>query len=350
MRLFLLFSKAGKNRPWHQEGIIIHHKRDSLFLTIVILMKTPPGLIITFNPPIDFFTSLDTFYTQLDQIILVDNGSTPDARQLLKQEAQRRKSSLTIIFNDTNLGVATALNQGFRWALEQDFQQVVAFDQDSQPAPGMIATMLEVFSAHAEDGRLAMVAPLVIDPIVNIQARYLRPKNKFLFERASCNGTVLTNVTYVITSGSLYDLAAYQEIGPFRDDFFIDYVDTEYCLRARQFGYRIVIACNAHLSHRQGEREKRALGRYDHYPTFHPPLRWYFISRNRIPMIRQYAMRFPHWFVYELVASLYTLWRMLLFETPKKAKLQAFLLGTLDGLRGRLGKAPDTVLEKIGCQ
>jgi rhamnosyltransferase len=151
---------------------------------------------------------------------------------------------------------------------------------------------------------------------------------------------VLEDITYVITSGSLFNLEAYKDIGPFRDDFFIDYVDTEYCLRARRCEYRILVACEARLEHRQGERQKRALAGSDHYPTFHPPVRWYYSSRNRIAMLHLYAFRFPHWLTYEIVASLYTMMKLILFEPQKLAKLRAFLLGTLDGLRGRMGKAP----------
>lgn len=311
-------------------------------------METPSGLIVTFNPLPEFFTCLDSIYKQLDQIILVDNGSSADVRQLLKQEARRRKSALVVISNETNLGVATALNQGFQWALEQGFSSIIAFDQDSHPAPGMVPAMLEVYNAHSRDGCLAVVAPAVVDPLVNVQARFLRPKNKLLYERVSCEGNVLENVTYVITSGSLYSLDAYQKIGPFQDDFFIDYVDTEYCLRARQRGYRIVVACNARLNHRQGERKKRSVWGHDHYPTFHSPLRWYFISRNRIPMLRRYALRFPHWLLYEIVATSYIFMRMLLFESQKMAKLRAFFFGTQDGFRGRMGKATNTVLRAIG--
>jgi rhamnosyltransferase len=259
----------------------------------------------------------------------------------LTQEAQRRKPALTVILNETNLGVATALNQGVRWALEQGFQYLFTFDQDSRLSPGMVATMLEVLATRGEDEPLAVIAPVVNDPVVNIRARYLRPKYNLLYEWTSCKGGVLDNVTYVITSGSLYNLEAYRKIGPFRDDFFIDYVDTEYCLRARQHGYRILVCCEAYLDHRQGERQKRALVGRDHYPTFHPPLRWYYRSRNRIALLRQYALRCPHWLTYEIVASFYTMTKMILFEPQKLAKLRAFLLGTLDGLRGHMGRASD---------
>ncbi len=254
------------------------------------------------------------------------------------------RSKLSV--NGTNYGIAKALNQGFYWALEQGYSQVVAFDQDSHPAPGMLQTMIDVFSYY-DDIQLAVVAPKIVDAKVNFQARYLRQKNKLLFERVSCDEGVLENVTYIITSGSLHDLTAYQRIGPFRDDFFVDYVDTEYCLRARKKGYKLVVACQAQLNHRQGERQERVLWGSDHYPTFHSPLRWYYISRNRIQMLKNYAIRFPHWLTYEIVASVYTFLRMLLFETKKIVKLRALVRGTLDGILGRMGKAPEDVIKQL---
>ena len=310
-------------------------------------MEIPPGLIVTLNPPSNFFSCLDSFYTQLDQLVIVDNGSNTDTCHLLEQEAKRRGSSLSVIFNETNLGIATALNQGFGWAIEKGCGHIIAFDQDSQPFPGMISTMLELSSLRAENNHVAVVAPVVVDSQVSVQARYLRPRFKFLFERVSCQGDMLVDVTYVITSGALYNLVVYQKVGPFRNDFFIDYVDTEYCLRARENGYTIVVACKAHLNHRQGDRQKRLLLGSEHYPTFHSPRRWYFISRNRIPMIRLYALRFPHWFLYELVASLYIFMKMLLFEPQKMDKLRAVFHGTLDGLRGRMGNVAGVGLEAI---
>jgi len=312
-----------------------------------IIMNLPLGIIVTYNPLPDFFTRLNMFYTQLDQILVVDNGSDLNINNLLKQEEIQRGAAFKVIHNETNHGVAKALNQGFFWALEHGHSQVVTFDQDSHPAPEMLQTMLDVYSDHNRDGQLAVVAPKVVDTAVNIQTRYLRRRDSLLFERVSCDENVLENVTYVITSGSLYDLTAYQKLGPFRDDFFIDYVDTEYCLRAWERGYKIIVACRAQLNHRQGERQKRDLWGNDHYPTFHSPLRWYYISRNRIQMLKSYAIRFPHWLTYEIVASVYIFLRMLLFETNKIAKLWAFSRGTLDGVIGRMGKAPEIVIKKF---
>ena len=81
-------------------------------------MKKTLGLIVTFNPSPDFFERLNSFFIQLNHIIIVDNGSNLEMCHLLKLEAQKQNFSLTILFNKTNLGIATALNQGFQWAIK----------------------------------------------------------------------------------------------------------------------------------------------------------------------------------------------------------------------------------------
>ena len=44
----------------------------------------------------------------------------------------------------------------------------------------------------------------------------------------------------MITSGSLLALAVFRRVGPMREDFFIDAVDFQYCLRLRRHGYKVI--------------------------------------------------------------------------------------------------------------
>lgn len=295
------------------------------------------GIIVTFNPPNDLFSNINIFLEQLDHVVIVDNGSRSEKRLLLEQEASRRKSSLTIIFNDDNLGVATALNQGFQWGIDHSFDSVITFDQDSMPTPGMVQELLNTYNSHPNRESIAIVAPRIEAFHANIRARYLRARSSFLFERVSCKNFSIENVLIVITSGSIHNLNAYKKLGTFRDDFFVDYVDTEYCLRVKQHGYEIIVACHAVLKHRLGNQQTKYLGPFTLHPTFHSPLRWYYINRNRIAMLRQYALKFPPWLMYDLMAGCYALLKLLLFEDKKPEKLLAVILGIIDGFLGHMG-------------
>lgn len=248
--------------------------------------------------------------------------------------------SVFLLQNQQNLGIAAALNQGLRYASDLACEWALTLDQDSNPAPDMVMRQIEAYRQAKEPDRLCIVAPRVINRGLGTEARYLRNAFGPFYARVPCEGDALEEVTTVISSGSLIRLEAFRELGGFRDDFFIDYVDTEFCLRALSRGYRIIVACGARLEHQLGQRTRESVGPLTFYPTHHSPVRWYYMSRNRIPMIRTYGFRFPHWLSYEIVAGFYVLLRMLLTEDERAEKLKAFFRGTGDGLRGRMGPMP----------
>lgn len=301
-------------------------------------MKKTPAIVITYNPSQDLGRHLDILYEQFDQIILVDNGSVPDVRQEIAAQVQRRGSKLITILNSHNLGIATALNQGFSLSIQMKYDHVIVLDQDSIPLPGMREALTQAWEQHPNREKLAVVGSAIMEEILNQPAKYIRSGRNFFFERVLCNGGILRNITFVITSGSLYSLDHYQRIGPFREDFFIDAVDTEYCLRAVSRGYEISVACNAHLLHKLGHRQKKMLAGFEYYPTLHAPLRWYYISRNRIVLLQKYSWRFPHWFFYEIGVGIKSFAKLLFLEDQRLLKLRAVVVGTRDGLLGRMGK------------
>lgn len=172
-----------------------------------------------YNSSPGFFDNLNGLKTQFDQLIIIDNASNPEIRDLFWQIGQKNQGNIDTIFNEINLGIATALNQGFARLLERGCDSAFALDQDSRPAPGMITTIIDTFNSHPHREKIAIVAPMVVDPIVGLKGRYLRPRSRFLFERTHCADQILENVSTVIASGSLYNLKAYKKIGSFRDDF-----------------------------------------------------------------------------------------------------------------------------------
>lgn len=300
------------------------------------MIKTP-GLVITFNPPPDFFQNLKILLEQFDVVFLIDNDSNRETRLRLEQEALQNSPRLQVSFNDKNKGIAAALNQGFRWAMEQGYDHIIAFDQDSLPASNMTSELLAIYRTHPARERIAILAPQIQDAVTGERITYLKKRGAFSMQRVSCQTGTLEDISLVITSGSLNNLKAYEKIGPFRDDFFIDYVDTEYCLRAARHGYKIAVACKAVLHHRLGDQQKKQIGSLTLRPTFHPPLRWYYINRNRIVMLGMYAFKAPHWALYEVMVGSYAFLKMLLYEDRKLQKILAVIMGISDGLFRRMG-------------
>jgi rhamnosyltransferase len=203
----------------------------------------------------------------------------------------------------------------------------MTLDQDALPAPDMVSELCRAYSLLEGGKGIAILAPQLHDPQIDRWAPFLKPVVGPLYRRSVCRGEVLSGVTTAVTAGVLMRLDVMDEIGGFREDFFIDYVDAEFCLRARSHGFKIAVACNVRMQHRLGDRDEQRRGPFIFFPTHHPPERRYYFGRNRMPMLWMYVLRFPHWFLYDLVAGTYGMIRMLLTESQRKQKPLAFLRG-----------------------
>lgn len=186
-----------------------------------------------------------------------------------------------------------------------------------------------------------MVGANCRDPVNPVAKHlWLRPKIGFpFFERVVCKRLGDCGTTAVITSGTLTNAVVFEEIGPFRDELFIDLVDTEYCLRARRAGYRIVGACGATLVHRIGETRARSVLGIRIVATHHAPVRRYYLFRNSTIVMCKYFGIYPHWIIYHGLVLGQTLLGTILLERRKLATLRACYLGIYDGIRRKLGPA-----------
>lgn len=308
-------------------------------------LPVPPpvcGIVVSFHPDAEVPANLAAVAAQCAAVVVVDNGSSAEARAGLAAVP-----GVTLVPLGENLGVAVALNRGAARARELGCEWAVLFDQDSRPEPGMIAAL---WAAHLRHPAVGIVGPCVWEEGGNAERyRWVRPHPRWpgCFQRVACTGTDLTGVTMLITSGSLIDLGLWRQLGGFIDGLFIDYVDVDYCLGVRAAGRDIVVAAAARLRHRLGaRREARLLGR-DFRPMHHAAFRHYYMARNRIFVWRRFARRFPHWALFDLGFAGFNLLRVLLFEDRKFAKLRAMTRGAWDGLRGRAGPMPERVAETL---
>jgi GT2 family glycosyltransferase len=140
----------------------------------------------------------------------------------------------------------------------------------------------------------------------------------------------------VIASGSLTRRAVVERIGLPRADFFMDFFDFEYCLRARSQGYKIAVINRAILDHKIGNARVVKLVGYSRLWPAYPPWREYYMSRN---------MAYAAWLLYPNDGTKRFVVRhlarhaagILLFGSKKLACLGKMAQGFWDGCHSRLG-------------
>lgn len=278
------------------------------------------AVIVTYNPQPTFIDNIVAVAEQVGHVVVVDNGSCGETQQHL-QELETRLGC-KVIRNHQNLGIAAALNLGVNHAIEAGFDWIATFDQDSHVSDGFISQMLETYQQAAHPEKVAIVAPTYVDRESGIRVQSTQRSN----------GEIITTMT----SGSMIPTSAIQVLGAFDESLYMDYVDTDFCLRARQKGM-LIPQSPAVLSHSLGRTTfHRFLGiRFG--VTNHSANRRYYITRNRLRLLKRYAADWP-WVWREIKAMLLQSAKVVLIEDDKGRKIRAMVAGTFDGLSGKVGK------------
>lgn len=297
-------------------------------------MTTVHAIIVTYHPdPAQLDRLLSALAPQVQGGIVVNNGSH---QPLPKAALQSRGFDLLSL--DGNRGIAAALNAGFDWALGQGAEFVITFDQDSEPAPDMVATMVQAWRGLTRQGiKIGAMGPQQHDRRSAQYAAFLAPIRWRRCTVTPSAGQVV-EVDHLITSGCLTTVDVWRAVGPFREDFFIDYVDIEWNLRQRAAGYRLYGLGGAVLHHAVGDEVHNWRGQ--HIPH-HSPLRHYYLLRNGAHL--QKLAHIPlAWKVSDAIHLLKVFVYFSLTGRPRRAHVVAMARGVWDGWRNRLGPARET--------
>lgn len=300
-------------------------------------------VVVTYQPAGEVEARLTAMASQGGLMVVVDNASDEPMRGELREMCDRH--GWMFLANDANLGVGAALNRGVRHLAEAGAQWALLFDQDSNPPAGMAERVLSASSRHAKVESVAVVGAGFVDAGTGRMHRVLGKSRAlpFLFRKVPPVEGEFSEVSMVITSGSLARVRYFVELGGFDEGLFIDYVDTDFCLRCLERGLVVGAVGETRFEHRLGERTIRTFLGFKIQPTNHSALRHYYIARNRIHMWRRHSVRVPHWAVFDACCTVLWLARIICAETMRRKKLLAMWLGTLAGLAGRLGPCPVSV-------
>ncbi|MBI3875963.1 MAG: glycosyltransferase family 2 protein [Verrucomicrobia bacterium] len=288
------------------------------------------AIVVTFNPPPDVAANVAALLPQVDALVIVDNASRPAAKVLL--EPLRAEAKVNFIFNAENLGIGAALNQGVRFAQERGFEWIASFDQDSRAPADYLRTLLDARAAFPQPERVAVVAPRYRDNAAGTlhSFAYGRPPEHELF----------AVVRTTITSGNLLPAKLFAAAGFFREDFFIDYVDHEFCLRCRRAGWVILEARRAMLDHRLGAPTRHKFLWMRPQVFNRSPARHYYIARNRLMTYRLHGGLDWAWMLRDAKEFLRETAKLILLEADKGPKLRALGQGIWHAVTGRLGPRP----------
>ena len=264
----------------------------------------------------------------------MDNASTDGTSALLAD----RYPQVKVLRMSENLGVGGGAAAGLAYAaLERRHDWIWTFDADSAPNDDTLEVLLEATESLGNtDGEVGMAAPLPIHQETGTCYPPLLWRDGYVKPSAELLRQPIWFADLVIGSGCMVRREVVEKVGLPRADFFMYFLDYEYCLRVRSHGYKIAVVTRSHFSHAIGNGRRVRLPGYSRLWPDYAPWREYYLSRN---------MAYTAWWLYPSRGTKTFVVRhlarhaggVLLFSSNKLASLKKMAQGFWDGHQATLG-------------
>lgn len=280
---------------------------------------------VTYEPNFNLLRrSIESISNQVEMVILIDNS-------IKNNEVKFFESVNVKVFNlGQNIGIAAAQNIGIKKSIELGAEYIVLSDQDTTYPPDYVKKMLAVFNKYED---IAAVAPKFIDSQKKSVDGFISLTPVFFKQFFPPSG--LHEVLQAIASGKVIKTSVLSKVGLMDADLFIDWVDLEWCWRARAAGFKIIGNADVAIQHQLGD------GSVDigfREVNLRSPMRHYYITRNAFYLaLYSKVLDVPHRINLFFRSFRYIVGFPVLAK-PRLKNLKAVTLGFYHGVTGRLGK------------
>ena len=281
------------------------------------------SIIVCFNPNVDQLIKLcSDLINQKSNVVLVDNSLDSSLKGIVN-------NNIELIELGDNLGIAKAQNIGIQFAIKQNADIFIFFDQDSEIENGFLESLISP---------LNLSEPLVTTPVFFDKRDGFRfPSyrlNKFGLLRIVIENNSNYFVDVMISSGSATNRKTIELVGLMNEDYFIDFVDTEWSLRCKSKNVPIKVISNAKMIHAIGEKsiDLKLMRLFIHSPT-----RTYYKVRNSILFLNNKNVPFLLG-IKEIASALVHNFIIIFIVSNKVQYINNYFEAIVDGIKGKKGK------------
>ncbi|MGL4866432.1 MAG: glycosyltransferase family 2 protein [Cetobacterium sp.] len=269
------------------------------------------GVVVLYYPDEKVEKNIKSYIDKVEKLWIIDNTPEIDKKNFLKYKNEK------IIYKkfNRNMGIAFALNYASKLAKDKGFEWLLTMDQDSIFQENSLENLID-FIDKAPDNTA------IISPFHQIKGSKKNSKRN------------IEEKEIVMTSGNLVNLNILEKNRYFLEKLFIDEVDHEYCYRVKNNNYKIFQINTSILNHELGDIKIYKLFKIEIKVTNHSSIRHYYMSRNRIYIIKNYKTKRIKYIKMLLFGFIKTL----LFEKEKIKKIKLEFKGIKDGIFNNYGE------------
>lgn len=264
--------------------------------------------------------------------IVVDNGSGDGSDGRIAAALP----DVDLIRTGANLGYAGGNNAGIAAALSGDADAVLVLNNDLTLVAGCVAALTAALERHPEWGVAAPLSLLagegdIVDfatgrVVLDHAALIAEGRDEPRGDRFPGDATT----EYVTGSAMLIRRAVLERVGRLDERFFLVWEDVDFSLCVRAAGYGLGMTPQAIVRH----------ARSASFGDEASPLQRYFFVRNPYLLVRKHLRPPRRWIAEARATRRYLAWS----KTGAPGVRAAIRMGMRDGLRGRFGPPPSSLM------
>lgn len=228
-------------------------------------MKRVAIVVLNLNGIADTLDCLESLQKQSYKnftIVVIDNGSTDDSPGLLSKYQSEHADNVEVVYNPKNFGFTGGVNTGIEWALNDNYDYVALFNNDSVADKDWLKSLVDSSGPREvgiSTGLLLHSDGKTIDSTGDWYSIWGLPFPRNRNDKTS-NAPDGEFVFSASGGASLYKTEMLREIGLFDEDFFAYYEDTDVSFRAQLAGWKVAYNPAAIAYHKQGATSKKMPG------------------------------------------------------------------------------------------
>ncbi len=279
------------------------------------------ALVILYEPDEYVLNNIISYIDSVDCLYIWDN-SLENNINLISGFLGSKK--IKYYSEGINRGLGYPINRIADLMSVDGLEWMITFDQDSQADFEMIDTMRQYVESDIYSYDVDMVVPIVLEPT--------GMSENFIKHLPYC-----TYVNKAVQSGAMHNVKAINRI-KYNEDYFIDNVDFNFCVRLRNTGKKIIRLNRAKLHHQVGLNKimMRESDGFRFYVNKYNSCRYYYQYRNML-YDRQYFMKIDPDYSMECEMGIKKVETMVKYELNRVACEEAIACAKRDYEKGVTG-------------
>lgn len=270
------------------------------------------GIVVLYYPDKTINQNIASYINDIDKLIVWQN--TPNNLDF-KLDETLYTDKIIYAGIDENIGIGKALNYAVNYGLTYGYTHLMTMDQDS------------CFAIHQFKQYKNLIYSNKNKNIVSFSSNT---------ERCDKSMAEFSPIDITITSGTIYRLELFNKIGQFREDLFIDGIDTEFCFRITNHKFKMIRYNHIYMLHKLGDKTYHSFLWGKLLSPNYSAQRTYYLTRNSVLLKRWY----PKYHLYKGHFETILFWRPLCIvfvEKDKLKKLKAIAFGLYHALKNKTG-------------